>query len=362
MLIYILIFILIACLAIEYEIGSNKAIWPFFIIVGFLVLFAGFRSPDVPRDYKVYAYTFTHLNDILKEGGGTFFKVYEPAFIWVVLFFKWLFTHSYIIALMLFFACSAVTLKSVSILNYSFNPFLALLIYYSSYFFLHEMIQIRIGLASAIYLFSLRYYFKGEFKKFIGFILLAFCFHYSAVFFLGTLLFRRNNFNKTWFTILMVLVIPFAILRIPFDNYLSFTSIFGDSNEKFDTYSNIMKYNLAEGINVFNAMNIIKIVICAYLLYIVPKKDLINEIYLSLFLKLTIVSVFILAFTSGIPFLSFRLSDLFGIASIFSFAYLAKYLPFRKFNIWIVVLIAFAYFYISVIYGGIVNPYAIYPL
>lgn len=362
MLIYILIFFLIACLAIEYEIGSNKAIWPFFIIVFFLVLFAGFRSPEVPRDYKVYSYTFTHLDEILRDGGGVFLKVYEPAFIWVVLFFKWLFLNSYGLAIMLFFAFAAVTLKSVSILRYAFNPFLALLIYYCNYFFLQEMIQIRIGLASAIYLFALRYYIRGNFKVFIGFILLAFCFHYSAILFLGTLLFRRNDFNKTWFTILMILVVPFAIVRIPIDNYLNIFGALGGGNEKIETYSNIMKYNLAEGIKVFNTMNIIKIVICSYLLYIVPKKDLISDKYLSVFLKLTIASIFILSFTAGIPLLSFRLSDLFGIASIFSFAYLAKYLPFKKFNIWVVVLIAFAYFYINIIYGGLVNPYAIYPM
>lgn len=362
MIIYILIFFVLMCFAIEYEVGNNKTRWPFFLFVVFLALFAGMRSPQAARDYELYVFAYDNIEEVIQSPSVFFFKIYEPAFIWVVVFFKWIFTNWYVLAIMMFFACSSVFLKANSILKYSINPFLVLLVYYSNYYILHEMTQIRIGLASAIYLFSLRYYINGKLMAFLGMVLLAFLFHYSAILFLATLFFRKDHFSRIWFVILLLLTVPFAFLRLPLDQYLGIYALAENTNEKFEAYSNLMQNDVIEAIRVFNVMNIIKILICAYLLYIVPKEDFIKDRYLSLFLKLTITSIFILAFTSGVPLAAFRLSDLFGIASIFLFPYLVKYLPFKKYNIWLVILITFTYFYINVFYAGLLKPYSFYVL
>lgn len=361
MLIYTLIFLIISFLAVEYEIGNNKSKLPFYLIVLFLALFAGFRAPDVARDYQLYMYAFDNIGSY-SSVGDNFWATYEPGFMMVVFVFKWIFTSYYTLSLMLFFAFAALTLKAKAILDISINPFAALLVYYSTYYLLHEMTQIRIGLASAIFLFSVPYFIQGKHLKFIVTLIVAGMFHYSAFLFFGIYLFKKNYFNKTWFFVLLISSIPLAFLKLPLDNAIRIFYDTSQGTSKIATYSTLMEYNYGKPINIFNALSVSKFFICVYLIFIIPMKDLIEDKYLSLFLKLVISSVFILYLTSGIPAFSFRLSDLFGIGIIFLYPYLSIYLPFKKFNVWVIVFISAVYFYLNVYYSHLLNPYHIFRL
>lgn len=361
MSIYVIIFFLIVFLAIEYQVGSNKALWPFFVLVIFLAFFAGLRAPDVPKDYLLYQFAFDNI-DNSTIATGNLKNVYEPGFFTVVLFFKWILPNYYTIGLMLLFAFTAVTINSLAIIRFSFNPYLALLIYFSNFFFLHEMTQIRVGLASAIFLISIPYYIKKQFALFSSFIILAALFHYSALLYFGTFLFRRNNFKKIWFTSLLIISIPIGILKLQNINIFKYLTNLDSSNDKLVTYSNIAEFDLNHSANIFNVSNIINMLICGYLLYIIPKEDLTKDRYLSLFLKFNIISIFLFCLNSENALLAFRVSELFAISSIFLFPYMVKYLPFKKFNIWFVVLIAFVYFYINIFGGDLMKPYHTYKI
>ncbi|MEO8414883.1 MAG: EpsG family protein [Ginsengibacter sp.] len=359
MLIYFIYFIFLAVLAVEYELNPFKSNGLLIFIIVSLALLAGLRAQEVSRDYLPYQYAFDAINNFMENDSGNDFNAYEPGFIGIVLLVKLFFVQNYGVVIMLFFAFASVSIKIFVIDRFSINPYLVILLYFSSNFIVHEMTQIRIGLASAIFLISLIFYFKNNYKAYIAIILLASLFHYSALGYLVLLLFNKTTFNRYIYTALLILSIVLAFIKLPLSNLVGGVFSAVDSSGKLGTYSTIIEYNLADDVKVFNVINLAKIFCSVYLMYLVPKYELLKDSRLIFFLKCNILSIFALSFFSGVPLIAFRISELYGILSMFTFAYLAKYLPFSKYNIWFVVIIAGLLFYLTAIHGGLLNPYKI---
>jgi hypothetical protein len=222
------------------------------------------------------------------------------------------------------------------------------------------MTQIRIALASAFFLISLFAFLRGKKMTFIALILFATCFHYSAFFYLLLLLFNTKNLNKNFYIGILVLSIILGIIKLPLLNLLgNFDASYFSG--KLDNYIQ-MSENGSISLNVFNSLNILNMLCCFYLLFFVSKEELIKDNRLILFLKCNILSIFLLSFLAGAAAFSMRFNQLFSIAQIFLFPYLLKYLPAKKFNIFILVLVAAVSFYVIEIYGGLLNPYKIITL
>jgi hypothetical protein len=358
MLIYILFFILIAVLAIQYEFTPFQNNYLLFSLVILLSLLAGFQDLNVSKDYFNYQYAFDTVYYITNN--PLFFLAYEPGFIGIVVFFRTLFHSNYGVAIMLFYALSSLTIKFFSIKRLSINPYLSILFYYSYFFLFHEMTQIRIALASAFFLISLNSFLKGKKIIFIGWILFATCFHYSAFFYLLLLVFNTKKINKNLYFGVLLVSILLGLLRLPLLNLLGNFDASTFSG-KLDNYIQ-MSENGSVPLNVFNSLNIINILCCFYLLFAVTKEEFQQDNKLILFFKCNILSIFLLSFLSGAAAFSMRFNQLFSIAQIFLFPYLIRYLPAKKFNVVIVVLIAGIFFYVIQIYGGLLNPYKIITL
>jgi len=358
MLVYIVLFIFLMILAGEYELGffKNEAFLMFIILL--LGLFAGFRGAGTSRDYESYQIIFDNIYEIRSDDFGHFLPVLEPGFTGIVLIFRSLFIHNYILTIMLFYGLVTVSLKILSIKKISANPYLVILFYYSQYYFLHEMTQIRIGLASAILFIAVIFYLRGEKWVFTLFTIVAVFFHYSAILYLLILFFNSRHFNKIVYSGIIGISIVFGILQIPLLNYLG---IFIPTNipGRLANYAVMVESGLAENINVFNVLNLLNIGVCLYFIIFISKETLLSNKPLVLFLKCNIISIFFLSFLSGVPSIAFRVSELFGLMSIFVYASLVNYLPFRKLNILIVILIAGIVFYSTVFHAGLIKPYYI---
>ncbi len=344
-------------LAIEYELNPfhSRAV---LIFVGIsLISLAGFRGMDVSRDYLGYQYAFDHIRDFLPDDTGGYFSVYEPGFIGVVIFFKIFFIQNYGLAIMLFFASLSIAIKFFVFDRFAINPYLVILLYFSHYFILHEMTQIRIGFAISIFLLSLIFYFKNNYKAYTAMILLATLFHYSALLYLILLFIRKESFNRVIYSGLLFVSIFLGFAKMPLFNLVGDVFSIGGSSGKLNTYGAIIEYGLADDIKVFNVVNLTKILCSIYLMFAIPKYELITDKKLIFFLKCNIISIFTLSLFSSLPSIAFRISDVFSVATVFNYAYLAKYLPFNKFNVWFVVLIAGMMFYLNVIYGDLLQPY-----
>ena len=358
MLIYIVCFIFFMVVAVEYDLQPFKSNTIFIIIIILLSLFAGFRGPEVAKDYGNYQSMFDHIYDLTEFNNALFLPLLEPGFAGIVLAFRSIFYDNYGLAIMLFYSFSSVLLKAVSIKNLSVNPYLAILFYYSHYFMLHEMTQIRIGFASAIFLVSLIFYLRGFKKVFVLMTLMATFFHYSAIMYLLLLLFDSRYFNKYVYAFILGISLLLGYLKIPVLNFLGNFDV-GIISGKVSQYAGLVESGRATNINVFNVLNLLNIVICLYFIFFIPKQKLLEDKPILLFLKCNILAIFLLSLLSGFPSLAFRISELFGLASIFVYASLINYLPFYKLNILVTVLIAAIVFYITVYHVDLLNPYYI---
>jgi hypothetical protein len=353
-LVYILFFVFISILAIQYEFTPFKNDILLFSVALLLALLAGFRGIDVARDYYNYQYFFDNLYKITGEHNFSYLLIFEPGYVAIVYFFRSAFVLNYGLAIMLFYALTTMLTKTVVINRLSINPYLTLLFYYSYFFLLHEMAQIRISLASAIFLIALVSFLNGKRKSFVLLILVATLFHYSAILYLGILLFNVKDFNKKLYTGILIMAILFGFIHLPLLSALdTFTS--SSSLGKLNNY--VVESQNGISINVFNYLNLCNIACCAYLMFLLKKNTINNDKKLILFLKCNILSIFLLSFFASAPALDLRVSQLFGIVQIFLFTYLARYLPVKKFNIFIAILIAASFFYVTGFYGQVLHPY-----
>lgn len=356
MIVYVIYFIFLMILAVEYELRPLKNNGLYIFIVLALGLLAGLRGPEVSKDYQNYQVIFDFVDDLSGDMSGGILPVFEPGFMLLIKFVRLIVKENYGVVLMLFFALTSVSLKVNFIRKVAINPFMVILFYYSQFFLLHEMTQIRIGFASALFFLSLIYYFRDQKLYFILLILGATFFHYSAILYLGVLLFHQERFNKYLYLGFIAAAFVFGILQIPLLNYAGSLNV-EDVSNKLNTYAELVELGIQEGINVFNILNLINIAVCLYYLLVVPVKQILKDKVLLLFLKCNILSIFLLSFLSGIPSIAFRFSELFGISSMFVLAYLVKYLPFKKWNILFVIIIAGVYFYINAFHSQLLNPY-----
>lgn len=358
MLIYILYFVFIAILAIQYEFIPFKNNYLLFAAALLLALLAGFRGMDVSRDYYNYQYSFDNIYEFTSQGNLNYFLILEPGFVAVVFFFRHLFESNYGLVIMLFFAISGMFMKTTIIRKFSINPYLTLLFYYSYFFIFYEMAQVRIGLASGIFFISLPSLLKGNRKTYFLLILIATLFHYSAIFYLALLLFDVKEFNKKIYWSALALSIVLAFVHLPLLKLLENLNTYdiGKINSYVEAAANEMT------INVFSFSNLCNIFCCSYIMSMLKPEAINSDKKLILFLKCNILSIFILSFLSSAPAIDLRISQLFGIVEIFLFAYLVKFLPFKKYNVFILILIAACFLYITAFYGHILKTYKTIPI
>lgn len=359
MLIYVLYFIFIAILAIQYQFTPFKSNILLIIIVFLLAFLAGFQDISVSKDYIGYQYYFDNIHEIT-DGNYFYLLVMEPGFAAIVVFFRSIFLTNYGVAIMFFYALTSLSLKVYTINRLSINPYLSLLFYFSYFFLFHEMTQIRIALASGIFLISLIPFLNDKRGSFILLILLATCFHYSAIFYLVILIFTTKKLNKNLYIGILILSLILGVIKLPVLNLLGnldFSTVSG----KLTNYVEMSK-NESISLNVFNSLNILNILCCFYLLIFVKTDEIIKDKSLVFFLKCNILSIFSLSLLSGAAAFAMRFNQLYSIAQIFLFVYLLKYLPAKKLNVFILVLIAGFFFYVIEIYGNLLAPYKLIPI
>jgi hypothetical protein len=346
-------------LAVESELKPFSSDLFLVITIIALSLFAGLRGPEVSRDYESYQNVFDFIHDLAGRDSGLFLSVIEPGFVGIVLLFRKIFQLNYVVPLMLFFAFSSVLVKVISIKKLAANPYLAILFYYSHYFLLHEMTQIRIGFASAFFFVALIFYLKENKLIYIFLILLATFFHYSAIMYLLVLLFDSKKFYKPLYIGVLAGAVILGLLRIPLLNYVGNFDLAVVSG-RLSNYANIVESGKAQNMNVFNVLYLLNLATCLYFIFFISKGALLANKALVLFIKCNILSIFLLSLLSGVPSLAFRFSELFGLVSMFMYASLLQYLPFeKKLNLLITILIAAVIFYVDVFHTDLLNRYYI---
>ncbi len=150
-----------------------------------------FRNEDVADDYSVYQEIVKNSYTGTSDKSGHYNM--EPAFAFPLLVSREIFDLKSSAAFQVTVVMFAVVAFGTKFLVFRLSRlpvFLCLLIYYSYFFFLHEMVQMRAGAAIGILMLAMLYYVKGQNITFVGLVLTATVFHLSSILFLSIFLLK----------------------------------------------------------------------------------------------------------------------------------------------------------------------------
>lgn len=343
------LFMILSCL--QFKTNENANIGKIFIFFAFASIFflAALRG-DIDRDHEnyenIYSYVVNGQNYLI-----------EPTF-YAFSYFSKLICNSPVI-LFIIFALIGVYIKSKAILKLSVYPTLAIFVYYCDYFLLHEMTQIRVGVAAGICFLSLHEYVNGNKLKFIYYIAFATIFHVSAMLFVLLLFIPKGDIKRKEFYFYITLLI--ASYTLYFSNY-GFASLFSlipidFVQQKFLMYSQQVENGNSIDVNVFSILQIIKI-FSIVILYSYFKINNSRVRYIDCtILRLYIYSCIAWVIFFDIPAFAIRISELFGFSEVLLLPILAISFKQKSIGLLIVILICSLMFYINIFHNELLKPY-----
>ena len=307
----VILLIVFFFLAVLFLIDSKNAVVnnAVMIIIGVvLVAIAGFRGPDIDRDYYVYKnYWFT------KNISGTV----EESFVIIRDILKYNLFLS-ITTLFVVYAVLGVYAKLIGIRVMAYSFYASVLVYFSHYFILHEFTQIRVGVATGFMIIALYFAYKRNLYWFLVVGAIAILFHYSLVFLLP-LYFLGNGRNLKLF----YLLIPVGYAYYFMSNVMNVNIPIPYFQERIETYQTLQDLGFieVEEVNIFNAVLLVRITLLYTFFYFADKiAEVDRKIYLLV--KIYAISIFSFLFLAKMPVFAFRISELLGVVEILIIPYL----------------------------------------
>lgn len=172
-----------------------KVLWVFFCV--YVVIIIGCRY-KVGTDWDSYFRLFNEKQFDFNDGGIAFYVI-KTLIKGISLGFQ---TYVFIM-FMISFVVKTIALKKITD-----KYFICLLLYFSFWYLTYESNGIRQGAAFSFILYAVYYTIKGNCKKYIFCVFLAFCFHNAAIIFLPFYWLTKFHVQKIW----MYITIAFAIL------------------------------------------------------------------------------------------------------------------------------------------------------
>ncbi|MDW8847216.1 EpsG family protein [Erwinia sp. MMLR14_017] len=326
--------------------STNKVIFSvsFFILLIFCAL-RGIIDRDHQNYLTIYGY-IVHGDGYLIEPSYYFFSLLSD------------FLTSGPILLFVLYAIIGLGFKFYTFRTYSIFPVISVLVYYSNYYFLHEMTQIRIGVSIAIAIIAINNWLNGN-KKFFFILLFISClFHYSALIFLIIPFMPKRRINaKEMAAYAFVILISYIMFILHFGFATAFSYIpIGYVQEKFAIYSQKAEMGEVQAINVFSVMQLIKIINIILMYFFVAKKHDDSKFF-NLMLRFYIFSTICWVVFFDIPVFAVRLSDLFGISEIFILPYLLYVSKNKYIGVFLLTLFTGMVFYINIFHNILLEPY-----
>lgn len=272
------------------------------LLLGLLVLvlcaISALKSSDTP-DYPQYEMIFQGLSVRIEPGDAMLVKIISN----FTRDAKWFF---------FVFALVSVTIRVSAIKKMApFNTFLyaALALYVSNIYILQDMIQIRVAIATAFFLWAIYFKLNHKLWLFITSSVMAVMFHYTAIVILPIWFLSSEKVKKGFW----MWIIPASyVVSLLFS---SFAHLAGQV--QLEAYQQL--FNMYEGrddsINIFNMWQLLRIGMFYYLLANMEK---IAASYpgAKLLLKVYAIGIISIPLFRDIPAVAFRISELFMVAEI----------------------------------------------
>ena len=185
----VLLFILAAMIIAKNETSTKVTNFTYTIFGSCLILIAGFRSGQSMPDYNMYVSLY------YSNISGDYSYFIEPSFRIIAHVSNQIISSEPLLHFIIY-AILGVVLKLFSIKILSKLFYSSVFIYISNYYILHEMVQIRAGVASALILISIHYIYKRKVMQFAILIGVATLFHYSSLLFILLIFLDHHKYNK----------------------------------------------------------------------------------------------------------------------------------------------------------------------
>lgn len=312
-----------------------------------LSIFAGMRAIDVSRDGGNYAYMF----DSVFQYSDWFTSNNELMAVVIPVTLKYLGVYSYF-SIFLIFAILGVGFKFLAIKKYSPLPLLSVLLYYNNFFTVHEMTQIRAGIATGILLLTINDIYQKNFIRFLLKVLVASTFHISSLVFLLVYCINPKQINKKLYLAVLFIVIPLGALRLI--NVFVLIPGLASFSEKLAAYE-ALQNGMVE-VNLFNISTVISVFILIIQLIFIDKIISVSKysVVIMKFMYFGVVSLFIF---SAVPVIAWRISELFTVISFISMPYVYYIIKPRAVAQSILILLSFLMFSLNLFRQGLLQPY-----
>lgn len=306
--------------------GKQVLNWINITILISLILMAAFRDGFKYADYENY------VNGYFRGS-----EHFELSFDFLCNIAKWIDPRNYYV-LFLLYASLGVSLKYLAIKRLTSYVYASMAIYLSYFYVLHELIQIRVGVAAAIGLIAVKEIYNKKLLRFVALIALASFFHMSAWLYLFFHFLDPNSFNwKKWiflgFTISVSAIFLFNFI-LP---YIPFAFI----QEKLAHYALNAEMGIEDPAQITGTYYIIQYTLMISFAWFVKKISNYN-MYSYLLLKMLIIGVVIrIAFNSFNPVLAVRGYELCMISSIVLYPFIISLFKQKAIGILCVTIIVF---------------------
>ena len=337
LLIVFFLFVIVSLLPLRHR-SESYVFWGMMIIMIFL---AGLRGEGIDRDYENYTILMNTADD---------FSI-EPAFLLIARIANFLGSPA---VLFFIYAVLGVSLKFIAIDKLTDLRLLSVVMYFAYFYQLHEITQIRAGVASAILLLAVKPIYDRNFWKFIILTALAVTFHYSALLMLPLWFLRTREVNKYLLYIIPVgsLLLYFAGIRIGASVPIPIPFI----QSKIDMYNTFTELGISDfdQINVLNLVYLARVAMYYFVLYFV---DLIKDKnkYTVILLNIYMLSLAAFPLFSALPVLSFRINELYGIVEILLFPLIYYTIKQKVYSKILVSLIATTFILINLFHNQLLN-------
>ena len=332
--IIVIFLLMLGCVYTNKKFKQRVFIHPLYFVFGiFLILFATFRSPRLP-DYMEYMKLFhTSYTNSSDDKELSFYIICSIAKLVSLNDGKFLF--------LLIYAVLGISIKLIAIKKYSVHVILSLCVWLSSFFILHDLIQIRASVASGLLLLFLPQVQKRNMVKAFILFIFAFYFLYSALIFLLFFVLNPKTIKLeiwTFFYLISLFINIFNIdIFVVINKILDILPI-NSINSRLSVYL-MNDYTISEEqTNMFSPYIIMQTIICFVVLFSIRKIAIISP-YAIIWLKSCFLSIYI--YSLSIPGVTMRLAELLSVPQIFLVPLIINCFPnkYKKLGILIVSLI-----------------------
>lgn len=278
----------------------------FIAVILVLCALTAFRPIGADADSRSY----TNLYGNVRE------EFIELSFVWIVQLVHALFED--VRWLFIIYALLAIPVHAYGIFRLSPYVLLSVSLWFAHYFLIQDFTQIRVAVSLGLWFVGLVHLCRKERWKYLGFVLLAIFFHYSAVAFLLPLFFSNKPMSLRGRCVLGgIIVFVYFLYFAHIDLIVSLPIPY--MQNKLDDYERMRDMGvMGDEINVFNVVFLLRIVLFFYMLI---KYPMIVKRYpnVTLLLKVYCCSLATYVGLSTLPIVAGRISELFGVVEILLF-------------------------------------------